>query len=106
MERRKGDIMRILVLTTGVLVLFLSWVVVLHAQAQNDNQRFKDIENQQKIDQEKVNSIDKRLVIIETKQDFNTWLLYGLGAGIGALLLERVKVTLFAPARRRRDDQE
>lgn len=107
MGRRKGDLMRISLLSIGILVLFLSWAVVLHAQSDNEaNQRFKDIEAQQKVDEAKVNDIDKRLVVIETKQDFNTWLLYGLGAGIGALLLERVKVTLFAPARRRHDDEE
>jgi len=106
MVRRKGDWMRITLLAIGMLALSLSWAAVLHAQNDETNQRFKDIEVQQRADQTKVNEIDKRLVVIETKQDFNTWLLYGLGAGIGALLLDRAKAVLFAPARRRQDDDE
>lgn len=107
MVRRKGDWMRISLLVTGMLALSLSWAVVLHAQSDNAvNEHFKDIESQIRADQAKVNDIDKRLVVIETKQDFNTWLLYGLGAGIGALLLDRAKAVLFAPARRRQDEDE
>lgn len=61
MKRRMSDYLRVSVLLAGILALSLSWAVVLHAQSGSTteiNQHFKDIENQQRNDQEKVNAID------------------------------------------------
>lgn len=105
--RRKTDLVRIAVFLCGILAIFLSWAVILHAQ-NNDRieQQFRDINQQQKLDQEKVNNIDKRLIVIESKQDFITQLIYGIGAAIGLMLADRVRALLFAPRRRQYDDEE
>ena len=108
MKRRISDYLRVSVLLGGILALSLSWVVVLYAQSNSSaetNERFKAIETQQRTDEEKVNSIDKRLLVIETKQDFITYLIYGLGVGIGTLLLERFR-GVFVASRRRQDNEE
>lgn len=107
MKIRIGDYVRIVILLIGMLTLSLSYGVALYAQNVSTNdihQHFKDIENQQRNDQEKVNFMDKRLSIIETKQDFLLYLVSGLAVGIGALLLERFRNVFFESRRRRYDE--
>lgn len=102
--RRFTGYLRLSFIIIGLSVIFLSFVVTLKAQSQNHlDQQVKEVMQQQKSDQDKIISIDKRLTVIETKQDSILYVGWGVIGGLGMLLLERAKDILFAP-RRRRDE--
>jgi len=106
--RRFTDYIKLIIITVGILFLISSAGLVMQAQSSKTEQgqaqfadKVKDIQEQQKSDLEKITSIDKRLVAIETKQDIVLYILAGVGGAIGMLLGERIFSVVFAANRRR-----
>ena len=102
--RRFTDYLGLGFITIGLITLFLSFVLCIHAQTQSQNyleKKVKDLEELQKSEQTQITGIDKRLLVIETKQDAIIYIGCGLLSALGLLLADRVKEILSAIRRRR-----
>ncbi|KAF0246281.1 MAG: hypothetical protein FD167_3473 [bacterium] len=111
-QPRVKESLRLIFITIGLLILLLSFGFSIDAQSQPQSyleERIKQIESQQRSDQTQISAIDKRLAIIETKQDAIIYVGWGVLGGLGLLLADRLKDVLFTkptqtqPARERNE---